>query len=157
MDLQTEQAVWRRVRGPGNMTAEEAVLPERLEALILEQQSLAAAQRELARRMRGSQSAAMSRMAGLTMAQARELIALHYMLTGRALRLQTPRPQLPGPMPEALRETWQRLRQTTRTYESLETEFGDYANDFSRFSRQTRDHARALMEVMQQLQSNRGM
>ena len=38
MDLQSEQAVWRRVKGPGP-GAEEALLPERLEALILEERT----------------------------------------------------------------------------------------------------------------------
>ena len=37
MEKQTEQEIWRRVRGPGGPTAEEAILPERLEALIVEQ------------------------------------------------------------------------------------------------------------------------
>ena len=104
MDLQTEQAVWRRVKGPGAVTAEEAVLPERLEALILQEQADAAALRTLARRMGGQENAVLTRAAAGTEARARDLTALHFLLTGRRLRLKTPPVNPSGPLPEALRE-----------------------------------------------------
>ena len=149
MDQQTEQAVWRRVKGPGPVNAAEALLPERLEALILEEQAQAAALRALARRLRGQGSGAVSRIAAGAEARARELSTLQYLLTGRRLRLKTPPPPPAGPLPETLRELSLRLRQTARAYESLQGEFADYAGDFARFAAETRSHTRALTQVLQ--------
>lgn len=148
MDLQTEQAVWRRVKGPGAVTAEEALLPERLEALILQEQADAAALRGLSRRMNGQGRAVLSRAAAATDSRARELTALHYLLTGRRLRMKTPPVQSSGPIPEALRETCLRLEQTARAYKSLETEFSDRAELFSRFARDSREQARILLSQL---------
>ena len=148
MDLQTEQAVWRRVKGPGAVTAEEAVLPERLEALILQEQADAAALRTLARRMGGQENAVLTRAAAGTEARARDLTALHFLLTGRKLRLKTPPVNPPGPLPEALRELCLRLEQTAKTYRSLEAEFAERAELFGRFARQSREQARSLLSQM---------
>ena len=112
MEKQIEQEVWRRVRGPGGPTAEEALLPERLEALIVEQQAEAAELRSIARRLRGQQSAALTRIAAGVEARVRALTTLHYLLTGRRLRLQPPGAKANAPVSEALRSLSLRLRQT---------------------------------------------
>ncbi|MBQ6160499.1 MAG: hypothetical protein IJK24_06110 [Oscillospiraceae bacterium] len=149
MERQTEQEVWRRVRGPAGPTAAEALLPERLEALILEQRSSAAALRALARRLRGRQASLLAGMAAGTDATARELTALHYLLSGRRLRLQTPPAPPPGPLPEALRAACQRMRQSERAFSALQAEFSDYAEDFAKGARQSRNNTRTLMELLQ--------
>lgn len=154
MDLQTEQAVWRRVKGPGAITAEEALLPERLEALILEEQADAAALRSLSRRMGGQGSAVLSRVAAGTEARARELTTLHYLLSGRRLRLKTPPAVLKGPLSETLRQTCLRLEQTAKAYGSLEKEFANRAELFSRYARQAREQVRSLMTQLQKTLSN---
>ena len=156
MDLQTEQEVWRRVKGPGPVTAPEALLPEKLEALILEQRTDAAALRDLSRRLRGQGSAVLNREAGRTEARVRELTTLHYLLTGRQLRLRTPPPVPGGPLPEGLRTLCLRLRQTTRACESLGEEFSDYAREFEGFAADARTQVRVLTQVLQsQLRTNR--
>ena len=91
MTRETEQAIWSRVRGPGAMNAETALLPERLEQLILDQKRNAAQLRQLSRRLSGPGRALLMRMAGESDDRARELTAVHYLLTGRRLRLQ-PKP-----------------------------------------------------------------
>lgn len=149
MEKQMEQEVWRRVRGPGGPTAEQAILPERLEALILEQRSDAAALRALSNRLRGPQRTAIQRMSAQTEARASELTTLHYLLTGRRLRLQTPRPPAPGPLPEALRAAYLRTRQAERAFSGLQSEFADYAEDFGRFVRQTQADGRMLTQTLQ--------
>ena len=149
MDLQTEQEVWRRVKAPGNVTARETLLPERLEGLILEQRGEAAELRALARRLRGQGAAALNRTAAGIEARTRELSTLHYLLTGRKLRLPSPPPRLKGPETELLRELILRLRQSAQAYESLETEFSDYAGDFSRCASDTRSQARRLTQLLQ--------
>lgn len=149
MDLQTEQAVWRRVKGPGAATAEEALLPERLEALVLQEQTDAARLQSLAKRIKGQGSGVMNRIAAETEARARELTALHYLLTGRRLRLKTPPPGAPGPLPEALRELCLRMEQTAKAYRSLEAEFSDRAELFARFARQSREQAGRLLSQLQ--------
>ncbi|MBO4418492.1 MAG: hypothetical protein J5789_01505 [Oscillospiraceae bacterium] len=150
MDLQTEQAVWRRVKGPGDMTAQEAVLPERLEALILEQRAEAAELRALARRMRGQGSAALNRMGARAETRVRALTTLHYLLTGRQLRIQPPRLPPKGPLPEALREAYLRSRQAARSFEALGKEFSDYEEDFADYAADTKSDSRSLAGLLQQ-------
>ena len=157
MDLQTEQAVWSRVKAPGGMPAEEALLPERLEALILEERSLAVSLRGLSSRLRGPRRDELSRLAARNEARARSLTTLHYLLTGRRLRLQPPRLPKPGPLPEALREACLRTRQSTRAYQALAQEFSAYEEDFARYADQTRADVRGLTGLMeQQLRPGRG-
>ena len=150
MDLQTEQAVWSRVKAPGGVSAEEAVLPERLEALILEEGSLARSLRSLAPRLRGPQKAELQRIAARNESRARSLTTIHYLLTGRRLRLRPPRPSRPGPLPEALREACLQMRQCVRAYEALEKEFSAFEEDFARYSNQSRTDARGLTAFLEQ-------
>lgn len=148
MDLQSEQAVWRRVRGPGNMTAEEAVLPERLEAVTLEQQALAAYLRGLSGKLRGPRSAAAAAMARQTEQSVRELTALHYLLTGRRFQPRPPRQELPAPLPEALRQACLRTKQTGLAFDALQAEFSAYGTEFGRMAALAREHSRRLMELL---------
>lgn len=148
MDLQTEQAVWRRVKGPGAVTAEEAVLPERLEAVIMEQQALAAYLRSLAGKLRGPQRASAASMASQTEQSARELTALHYLLTGRRFRPRPPKQELSAPLPEALRQACLRARQAEQSFLALREEFSSCAGDFGRLAEQARSHSRRLMELL---------
>ena len=150
MDLQTEQAIWRRVKGPGGMTAEEGLLPERLEALILEERSAAAALTALSRRMGGRERSVPARMARQAEARAAQNVTLHYLLTGRRLRLQPARPPVQGPLPEALRQACLQARQTALAYESLQREFRDYEAEFGRYAAQAREDARALTGLLEQ-------
>lgn len=150
MDLQTEQAVWARVKQPGAVTAEQAVLPERLEALILEQRVDAASLQALSRRVRGQNAAALSRMARRTEARAQKLTTLHYLLTGRRLRLRAPKLPNASPLPEALREAWLRNRQASRALDALREEFSDYADDFAEAAANTRSDARTLEGLLRQ-------
>lgn len=150
MDLQTEQAVWQRVKAPGALTAEEAVLPERLEALILEQRADAASMRMLSRRMRGQGSTALARLAGRCEARAQRLTTLHYLLTGRRLRIQTPKLPTPGPLPEALRAAWLRSKQAAKSFDALRAEFSDYAEDFADDAMEAKNDGRTLESLLRQ-------
>ena len=149
MDLQTERAVWQRVKSPGGITAEEAVLPERLEGLVVQELSDASALRFAARRIRGQGSAALNRAAAKTDARVRELTTMHYLLTGRRLRLKAPPHGPAKPLPEALRELTLRSRQSARTYESLQAEFSEYARDFARFAADARAQTQILTQTLQ--------
>ena len=149
LDTRTEQAVWSRVRAPGGVTAQEAVLPERLEALILEEQAQAGSLRALARRLRGPGGSTLGAQANRTEARVRELETLHYLLTGRRLRMQAPKPPAPEPLSEALRQAALASRQTERSYRALGEEFTDWAEDFDRFARQTQERTRAVTRVLQ--------
>ena len=151
MDLQTEQEVWRRVKGPGGMRAEDAVLPERLEALILEQRADSAALQALSRQMRGQGSTVLSRMAQRTKRRAQKLTTLHFLLTGRRLRVRNPA-KLPaaGPLPEALREAWLRNKQAARAYDALREEFSDYAEEFADYASEVKSDGRTLSGILAQ-------
>ena len=155
MDQQTEQAVWRRVNALGSVTAEEALLPERLEALILQERGDAAALRQLARCMGGQGSAAILRAAAGTEARARSLVTLHYLLTGRQLRLQTPPCGKPGDRMEALRQASLRMDRSAGTYAKLAEEFPDRSQLFSELGCQCRSQYRALTAQLRSLLSRR--
>ena len=151
MDQQSEQAVWRRVKAKGSVTAEEALLPERLEALILQERADAAALRMLSRRMGGQGSAPVSRAAASSEARARTLVTLHYLLSGRRLRLQTPPCGKQDDLPEALRQASLRMEQTAAAYASLAKEFPERGELFSGLSCQARGQYRALTARLQSL------
>lgn len=155
MDMQTERAVWRRVNGNGGLPAEEALLPERLEALILQERGDAACLRMLANRMGGQGSRAMLQIAASTETRVRELVTLHFLLTGRRLRLQTPPCGRPGDPVEALRAACLRMEQTSRSYERLGEEFSRRAEQFSKYARQSREQSRRLMAQLQNRLSRR--
>lgn len=150
MDLQTEREIWSRVKGPGGIAAEEALLPERLEALISEERSLAASLRSLTPRLRGPQRGELTRIAARAEGRARALTTLHYLLSGRRLRLQPPRPNKPGPLPEELRELCLRTRRSVRAYEALGREFSACEEDFARYGDQTRADVRSLTSLLEQ-------
>ena len=119
MNPETEREVWSRVLTPGQMTAEEALLPERLEALISLERRNAAELKVVSARLRGADRAAFLRMAARDEARAAELQAMHYLLTGRRLRLSGRAEPLPRDLPEALRMLWLRRREMARSYAEL--------------------------------------
>ena len=138
MNPETEREVWSRVLTPGQMTAEEALLPERLEALISLERRNAAELKVVSARLRGADRAAFLRMAARDEARAAELQAMHYLLTGRRLRLSGRAEPLPRDLPEALRMLWLRRREMARSYAELSRDFSAYAETFGRFSAETR-------------------
>lgn len=155
MDQQSEQAVWRRVRAGESVTAEEALLPERLEAMILQERAEAASLRLLARRMGGKGSAAVPRAAAGSEARARRLLTLHYLLSGRQLRLQTPPCGKQGAVLEALREAGLRMEKTAKDYERLAEEFPQRSELFTELSAQCRAQYRALARQLQAMLCDR--
>lgn len=150
MDQSTEQAVWRRVKGPEPMTAEEALLPERLEALIQEQRGDGALLEALSRRMGGGQGTRLRSMAAGTGSRVRELTTLHYLLTGRRLRPRPAGPPPRGPVTELLRTAALRARQAAAAYRALGGEFQSWQEDLSRMARASETQARALTALLRQ-------
>lgn len=149
MDRETEQEIWRRVRQPGSMNAEEALLPERLEDLILEQRLNAGGLKTLAGRMTGTERQVFMRMASENENRASELAALHYLLTGRRLRLKQPEVPIPKPLPEALREVYFRQQQSARDFRNLAREFDGYGELFERLGAEAVRHSRLVMQALQ--------
>ena len=150
MNYETEQAVWRRVRGPGEeLSAGKALLPERLEALLLEEQATEAQLRALARRTGGNRSRVLQRLANRTGKRIGELSALHFLLTGRRLRLKPP--AFPGKVtfPDSLRAVWLRQQQSARAYDSLAKEFREEAQELETWSSGIRADNRQLASLLQ--------
>ena len=123
MEEDREWSVWNRVLNPGGPTAEEALLPERLETLITEQRSGAVVLRRLAERLRGQERQVFLRMAADGESRARELTAFHFLLSGRRLRLRRPCPAVPADLPEALREAYLRQRDAARAVHALAADY----------------------------------
>ena len=103
----------------------------------------------MSRRVSGARSGRLSRIAAQCEARSRSLRTLHYLLSGRRLRLQSPPLPRPAPLSEALRQAALDLRQTAQSYESLEREFEDYAKDFARYAAETRSQLAAVIEILQ--------
>lgn len=137
MNPQTEREVWSRVRAPGQITAEESVLPERLEALVSAERENAAELRAASGRLRGGERAAFLRMANEDEACASELCTMHYLMTGRRLRIRAEAARLPQDLPEALRRLWQRQREAAEAYEALSRDFSAYAASFQKYARRS--------------------
>ena len=147
MDYQAEEAVWRRVRGPGP-TAEEALLPQRLEALALELMGEEEALKRLSRRLGGSQGAAVSRLASQLRAGTRDLTTLHYLLTGRRLRLKPPAAAPSGSVTEALRLACLRAAQSARAFRGLAEEFQEQAEELKRYAQDSEARQRSLTRIL---------
>ena len=148
MNQETEQNVWRRVQGGNSLPADRALLPERLEQMYLEQRMLAESLGDLARRSGGSDRAVLNRLASENADRARELRTLHYLLTGRQLKLKLPREPGREPMEEALRRAYQAQRQAARSFRLLEREFSEYEEDFSAMAREADRHSRLISRVL---------
>ena len=91
MDVQQELSVWRRVQAPDRLSAEEYLLPERLEGMILSLLETGALMKRLAGRTRGRDREILLRMSARNEGMVRRLRTLHYLLTGRRLRLKLKR------------------------------------------------------------------
>ncbi len=149
MDREREQEVWRRVQRPGGLPAEQGLLPERLEQMILEQKMNAVELRSLAGRLNGQERRIFFRMASENDNRAKELTTVHYLLTGRKLRLKLP-PQPPaGDLSEALRSAFFRQKQTAAGLSGLAREFENYADQFSRMADQAQSHCDRIRRVLQ--------
>lgn len=149
MDRETEQEIWRRVRQPGAGNAEEALLPERLERLILEQKLNAAGLKALSARLSGHERQTFLRIAAETENRARELTTVHYLLSGRRLRLKPAEVSVPKQLPEALREAFFRQQQSARDLRDLSREFAGYAELFERLAGEASRHSRLIMQALQ--------
>lgn len=145
---ETEREVWSRVLAPGQMTAEEALLPERLETLISLEQRNAAELRAVSARLNGRDRTAFLRMAARDEARAAELRGTYYLLTGRKIRLSGRGEPLPRDLPEALRMLWLRRREMERSYGDLSRDFSAYAGTFDRFSAETRRQMDRISAVL---------
>lgn len=149
MNRESEQEVWRRVQSTGGMTADQALLPERLEAMLLEQNLLTAELKAVSGRAQGSDRAMLNRMVGECGDRSRELRTLYYLLTGRQLRLKQQAPPRPEPFPEALRRIYHGQRQAARGFRQLEREFTDYGEQFSAMAREADRHGRQITLILQ--------
>ncbi len=149
MDRETEQEIWRRVRQPGSMNAEDALLPERLENLILEQKVSAHGIRTLAARLSGAERQVFLRMAAENENRARELTTLHYLLTGRRLSLKPTEVPIPKLLPEAFREAYYRQQQSARDFQNLSREFSGYGELFDRLCGEAKRQSGLIMQALQ--------
>ena len=80
--MKTESAVWERVSARNDLTAEQALLPERLTELMTAETQLAAAFFRLARRLPGADGALMRRLGVQAEARTRKLRTACFLLTG---------------------------------------------------------------------------
>ena len=149
MDRETEREVWRRVQRPGGLPAEQALLPEQLERMILEQKMNAVELRSLAGRLNGQERRAFFRMAAENDNRAKELTTLHYLLTGRSLRLKLP-PQSPiGDVTEGLRRAFFRQKQSASGFSELARQFESYADQLARMANQAQNHSDRIRRTLQ--------
>lgn len=141
--------MWRRVNAAGSgLNAAQALLPEQLEGQLLAERENAQAARTLSDRMRGPERNALRRLASELDRRASELKTQYYLLTGRQLRLKTPRPTLRGTVPEELRALTLRLRQSAEACKALAAAFSSEEERFSRLERESKRQAQTVAELL---------
>ena len=148
MDPETEREIWRRVQQTDRLNAEEILLPEKLEQAIQDQRTLTALLIRTARRLPNGDRSALLRIAADTRSGTEELSTLHYLLTGRQLRLR-PRPLPPQkPVREELRDLYHRFRSAAGEAGAIAGQFSDYADRLRERERQLTLAARGISTVL---------
>ena len=79
---ETDRQIWARVRESGTLTAEQALLPERLTALMAQEKTLAAACRQLEARLFGTGCNAVRRIRAQSENRVRRLKTQMYLRSG---------------------------------------------------------------------------
>lgn len=123
------------------------MLPQRLEALIMAEQVSAGLCRAMAKGP-GPDRPVLRRLAGDAERRARELTTLHYLLTGRRLRLKLPQPPPVGSYPEQLRQQYLQQRQMDRAYDRLAREFEGYSDQFVQLQKESRQAGKTLQNLL---------
>lgn len=152
------KAVWQRVQaGRDTLTAEEALLPERLSQHIMGEKGDSQAYRRLALRFQGQDSAALRRMAEEESGHARELNALYYMRTGRRTDLRPREEPQPADRLQALRGRYLEELSGAAGYAQAARDFPAYGEMFQRLSQAEHRHSQALLEILQRhLETDKG-
>ena len=130
MDPEKEREIWRRVQRNDTLNAEETLLPQRLESDIQEQRRLSSHLLRTAGMLRGGERTVFQRMARDTASGADRLTTLHYLLTGRILRLRALPLPPKRPLPEELRSLYFSVRQSAKEMSALAGEFAEFSDLF---------------------------
>ena len=148
MDPETEREIWRRVRQNDRLNAEEILLPEKLEESIQERQMLTDLLVRTAQSLSKGERTALLRISAQLRSGIRELTTLHYLLTGRRLKL--PPGQLPpkAPIREELRALYFRLRRAAKNSDLLSKDFSEYEKEFREDAQVLRRAERTIAGIL---------
>ena len=148
MDPETEREIWRRVRQNDRLNAEEILLPEKLEESIQERQMLTDLLVRTAQSLSKGERTALLRISAQLRSDIRELTTLHYLLTGRRLKL--PPGQLPpkAPIREELRALYFRFRRAAKNSDLLSKDFSEYEKEFREDAQVLRRAERTIAGIL---------
>ena len=121
--MKTESAVWERVNARDGITAEQALLPERLAELMMGEAQLAAAFSRLAGRLSGADGAMMRRLRAQGESRVRRLRTEYYLLSGMRADIRPPEVPFYPSICEALRAQCQSLLTLQKKYDETAREF----------------------------------
>ena len=144
-----ERAVWERVQSTGTLTAENALLPERLTALIEGEKKTAAECTQLACRLSGSAGMATRRIRAQAEGRARHLAALHFLLTGKRTYIKPPQIPFHKNLCEALREHCLSMLALQEQYAKVAAEFPAHAKAMDRLSLSLRNDLRTATSILE--------
>lgn len=145
----TERVVWERVQSTGTITAENALLPERLTALIEGERKTAAACTQLACRLSGSAGMALRRIRAQAENRARQLTALHFLLTGKRTCIKAPQVPFHKNLCEALRENCLSMLALQEQYGKVAAEFPAHADTLDCLSLSLRNDLRTVTGILE--------
>lgn len=149
LDRQTEHSVWERVGARPCLTAAQALLPERLTALMQREITGAAACRQLAARLSGTDGASLRRLQAQAQARVRQLNALRFLYTGLRAEIKPANIAFHSAVCDALREEGLLLAALQEQYEKTAEEFPTQAEQLTALCTQVRQNLRSLTDVLQ--------
>lgn len=123
--MKTESAVWERVSARGGITAEQALLPERLAELMTEETRLAAAFFRLAGRLSGTDGTTMRRLGAQAEARTRRLRTVYFLTSGLRADLRPAEVPFYACLCEALRAQCLCILALQKKYDETAKEFPD--------------------------------
>lgn len=117
-----------------------------LRALLLAEETAAAAYIQLARRFQGRQAAALQRLAREAHAHTACLEGICVLVTGEVPEIKVPAME-PGPAEAMLRKCYGRAMRALVTYEARSRD-PEYGPVFARLALQQQDHCRTILELI---------
>lgn len=149
MNRQAERAVWDRVIACPSLTAEQALLPERLSELMTQERAFADACTQLAARLTGADSAALRRLRAQAMTRQQQLNALRFLYTGLRSELRPAHVPFHSSVCDALREAGLQLLAVKAAYEKTAAEFSAQREALEQLCTQVRQATQTVMGILQ--------
>lgn len=149
MSEQNDRLIWERVTAKNNLTAEQALLPEYLIALITKEKNCAAAYHQLAARLSGAESNTMRRLKAQAENRVRQLNTHYFLLTGMRAGVKPETVPFHSELCDALREQCLSMLALQTQYEKTLCDFPTHTDALKPLSAELRQNLRTVTGTLQ--------